>query len=115
MHTFSEYSSRNFDIRLHLCNHHLAQMLTTPGTPKGSRYSDHQPHLLVLPILFSLIYDFIYFWLCWVSVAVHRLSSSCGEWGLLFIEVRELLVSGAPLVGEHGLSGPQAQWFWPMG
>ena len=33
MHSFSEYSSRNFHIRLHLCNHHLAQMLTTLFRP----------------------------------------------------------------------------------
>ena len=49
--------------------------------------------------------------LCWA----HRLFSSCGEWGLLVIVECELLVSGAPLVGEHGLEGPQAQWFWRMG
>lgn len=40
------------------------------------------------------------------SAAVPRLFSSCGEWGLLFIVLHELLVSGAPLVGEHGLEGP---------
>ena len=33
---------------------------------------------------------FIYFWLHWVFVAVHRLFSSCGEWGLLFLAVRGL-------------------------
>ena len=28
---------------------------------------------------------------------------SCGEWGLLFVAVRGLLIAGASLVGEHGL------------
>ena len=29
--------------------------------------------------------------------------SSCGEWGLLFIAVRRLLIAVASLVAEHGL------------
>ena len=29
--------------------------------------------------------------------------SSCGEWGLLFVAVRRLLIVVASLVGEHGL------------
>ena len=29
--------------------------------------------------------------------------SSCGEWGLLFIVVRRLLIAVASLVAEHGL------------
>ena len=29
--------------------------------------------------------------------------SSCGEWGLLFIVVRGLLIAVASLVAEHGL------------
>ena len=39
----------------------------------------------------------------WVFVAVHRLSSSCGERGLLFVAVRGLLIAVASLVAEHGL------------
>ena len=35
---------------------------------------------------------------CWV-----RVFSSCGEWGLLFIVVRGLLIAVASLVAEHGL------------
>ena len=29
--------------------------------------------------------------------------SNCGEWGLLFVVVRELLIAVASLVAEHGL------------
>ena len=32
-----------------------------------------------------------------------RAFSSCGEWGLLFIAVRGLLIAVASLVVEHGL------------
>ena len=31
-----------------------------------------------------------------------RDSSSCGEWGLLFVVVRRLLIAVASLVAEHG-------------
>ena len=47
---------------------------------------------------------FIYFWLHWVFVAACGLFSSCGEWGLLFVAVRGLLMAVASLVAEHGLS-----------
>ena len=45
----------------------------------------------------------IYLWLHWVSVAVRRLLSSCGERGLLFVAVRGLLTAVASLVVELGL------------
>ena len=45
---------------------------------------------------------FFFFWLFWVFVAVHRLSLSCDEWGLLFIAACELLTAVASLVVEHG-------------
>ena len=32
-----------------------------------------------------------------------RAFSSCGEWGLLFVVVRGLLIAVASLVAEHGL------------
>ena len=43
---------------------------------------------------FFFINSFIYlfFWLHWVSVAARRLVPSCGERGLLFVEVRRLLI-----------------------
>ena len=34
-----------------------------------------------------------------------RAFSSCGEWGLLFVVVRGLLIVVASLAAEHGLSG----------
>ena len=54
-----------------------------------------------LPFKRKFIY-FIYFWLHWVFVAV-RGPSSCGEWGLLFVVVRRLLLAVASLVLKHGL------------
>ena len=49
------------------CWPRLPAFIGLPGTPKGSRYSDHQPHWLVLPILFfKFMILFIRFWLCWV-------------------------------------------------
>ena len=41
---------------------------------------------------FSLLLSL--FWLCWVFVALHRLFSSCGEWGLLFGGDRLLIAVG---------------------
>ena len=45
-------------------------------------------------------YLFIYFWLCWVFVAV-RVFSSCAEQGLLFTAVLGLLTVASSV--EHGL------------
>ena len=49
---------------------------------------------------------FIYFWLCWVFVAV-RAFSSCSEWELLFVVVRRLLTVVASRCGAQAL-GTQA-------
>ena len=51
---------------------------------------------------FLFFYLFIYLWLHWVFIAA-RAFSSCGEWGLLFVAVRGLLVAVASLIAEHGL------------
>ena len=48
---------------------------------------------------FFLIYLFIYFG-CVESWLLHV--GSCGEWGLLFVAVRGLLIGVASLVAEHG-------------
>ena len=47
-------------------------------------------------------YEFIYFWLRWVFVAVCELFSSCGERGLLFVAALGFLIVVASLVAEHG-------------
>ena len=52
------------------------------------------------PINLFIYYLFIYG--CVGSSLLHA-GSSCGEWGLLFIAVRGLLIAVAPLVAEHGL------------
>ena len=51
----------------------------------------------------KFIYSFIYFWLCWVFIAVRGLFSSCSEPGLLFVAVRGLLTAVGSLVAEHRL------------
>ena len=48
-------------------------------------------------------YLFIYFRLCWVFVAAHRLSLVASSGGLLFVVVCRLLLAVASLVAEHGL------------
>ena len=52
--------------------------------------------------------DFIYLcmYVCMAALGLHYCAwafSSCGERGLLFIVVRELLIAVASLVAEHGL------------
>ena len=54
--------------------------------------------------LFFNINLFIYLILAALSLrCCTRAFSSCGEWGLLFIVVRGLLIEVASLVVEHGL------------
>ena len=52
--------------------------------------------------LIKKIYLFIFnFWLRWVFLAACGLSLSCGERGLFFVAVHELLIAVASLVVEH--------------
>ena len=57
--------------------------------------------------LFFLFFILIYFiYLFLAALGLHcctRAFSSCGERGLLFSEVRRLLIAVASLVAEHGL------------
>ena len=47
---------------------------------------------------------FIYLFLAALGLrCCERAFSSCGEWGLLFVAVRWLLIAVASLVAEHGL------------
>ena len=60
--------------------------------------------ILLFPRAFLFVcLFFVYFWLCWVFIAARGLFSSCGERGLLFVEVRGLLIVVASLVVEHRL------------
>ena len=52
---------------------------------------------------------YFYFWLYWIFVAARGLFSRCGEWGLLFVAVRGLLIAVASLVVEHGLQARRLQ------
>jgi len=60
------------------------------------------------PISQSLImfvsFYFIYFWLHWISVAVHRLSLAVSTEGSSLAAVRGLPTTVASLAVEHGLS-----------
>ena len=51
---------------------------------------------------------FIYFWLHWVFVAVHRLSLVAASGGYFLVAVLGLLIAVAFLVAEHGLWDSQA-------
>ena len=52
----------------------------------------------------SDLYLFIYFFLAALGLCCcTRSFSSCGEWGLLLVAVRELLIAVASLVAGHGL------------
>ena len=61
--------------------------------------------MFVLFLIFNFL-KFIYFIFYHVgSLLLHAGAtfSSCGEWGLLFVLVRGLLIAVASLVAEHGL------------
>ena len=54
-------------------------------------------------LFFLFCFNFIYFWLHCVLIAVCGLSPVGGEQGLLFVAVRGLLIAVASLAAEHGL------------
>ena len=59
-------------------------------------------HWIFLKQLFMNFLISLFFWLCWVFIAA-RASSRCSEWGLLFLEVHGLLITGASLAAEQSL------------
>ena len=66
---------------------------------------------LLRKVRYIYIYIFFFFFfnkfiLFLAALGLHcctRAFSSCGEWGLLFVAVRGLLIAGASLVPEHRL------------
>ena len=54
-------------------------------------------------------YLFISLWLCWVSVAVRGLLSSCGEWGLCRLLIAVLSLVAGHGLQERGLSGGRSR------
>ena len=52
--------------------------------------------------IYLCIYLFIYLAVLGLRCCA-RAFSSCGEWGLVFVVVRGLLIAVASLVSEHGL------------
>ena len=59
-------------------------------------------YLFIFKNFYLFIYLFIYFWLCWVFVAVHRLSLVAASGGYSVV-VRRLLIMVASLVAVCGL------------
>ena len=57
--------------------------------------------LMSQPCLFFFFFKL--FFVCAGSSRLHRLLSSCGGWGLLYVAMRGLLFAVAPLVAEHRL------------
>ena len=49
-----------------------------------------------------VVFDGIYFWLCWILVAVCRLSLIVVSRGYSLIAVLGLLIAVASLISEHG-------------
>ena len=67
----------------------------------GRTSSQHNTVLATISMTISFF--FFFFWLHWVFRCCMRAFSSCGEQGLLLVEVRGLLIAVASLVAEHGL------------
>ena len=60
--------------------------------------------MVIDSLFFIIIVIFIYLFLAALGLrCCARAFSSCGEWGLLFIAVRGLLIAVASLVAEYGL------------
>ena len=60
--------------------------------------------LCISYVLFFFLNKFIYLFLAVLGLRCCAWAfSSCGEWGLLFVAVRRLLIAVASLVAEHGL------------
>ena len=72
------------------------------------------PQVTVLFSFLNKFILFIYFWLRWIFIATHGLSSSCGEGGLLFVAVRRLQAHALQQLWLVG-SRAQAQQLWHMG
>ena len=71
---------------------------------RGSESTSFYSAILVNLSFFFYKLIFIYLFLAPLGLCCcARAFSSCGEWGLLFIAVRGLLIAVASLVAEHGL------------
>ena len=58
------------------------------------------------PFLFTYLFIYFKFYLFLAALGLRcctRASSSCGEWGLLFVAVHRLLIAVASFVAEHRL------------
>ena len=53
--------------------------------------------------LFKIFYLFVYFWLCWAFVAVHRLSLVAARWGILSSGARASYCSDFSCFGTQAL------------
>ena len=69
----------------------------------GRKESDMTERLIRSDYIYNYIYNFSYFWLCWVFVAAHRFSLVAVSKGSSLVAVRKLLTAVASLEEEHGL------------
>ena len=70
----------------------------------GSSWTRAQTHVPCIGRqILNLFILFIYFWLCWVFVAVRGSSLVVVSGVLLFVAVHGLLIAVASLVADHGL------------
>ena len=74
-------------IKVHICNRNIKTILKAYCAQSSWLYMHYFLSLLVFGYAGSSL--------------LHRLFFSCGKWGLLFIEVQELLTVVASLVAEH--------------
>ena len=62
------------------------------------------PSLCTVSFFIYIFFYFLFLFLAALGLpCCAQAFSSCGEWGLLFIVVRGLLIAVASLVAEHGL------------
>ena len=72
------------------------------GVLESQRYKN--PEVLLEEFFFFFINKFIYLFMAALGLCCCvQASSSYGEWGLVFVAVRRLLIAVASLVAEHGL------------
>ena len=65
-------------------------------------------------MILSLFLNNIYFWLCWIFVATHRLSLVVASRGYSLVVVCRLLIAVAS-VAEHGLQTSGLPSLWHLG
>ena len=95
--------------KLHLKNDKIIEMENRGCLERQRREvgialkEQNEEYFLKKFILSIYLFIYLFVWLCWAFVAARGLFSGCGEWGLLFVAVRGLLIAVASFVVEHRL------------